>query len=441
MSNSSARQIHLGLFLQTVGHHVAGWRHPEAKGDNLDFNFIRGLAEIAEGAKFDMVFLADGLTSTPDAHPSMVVRFDPVGLHHALAQVTHRIGLVATSSTTYNEPYYVARSFASLDHISQGRAAWNIVTTSYERTAANFSRGPHPDHAQRYEIAEEFVSVVQDLWDSWEDDAFVRNKQTGEYFIAEKQHAINHQGRFFSVKGPLNVARPPQGHPVLVQAGSSEPGQALAARKADIVFTAQQTLEEAQQFYRELKSQVAAAGRDPSQVAVMPGVFPIVGQSAEHARERLEQLQQWADESNALSLLSERLGTDISGYPLDGPLPEDLPVSEQIKSRSQLLIRLARRDKLTLRQLYHLVAGARGHRILLGTPEQIADGLQEWFEQEAADGFNIMPAYFPAGLTDFTQQVVPILQRRGLFRRDYSGQTLREHLGLARPAWRVPGGR
>ncbi|WP_186122266.1 LLM class flavin-dependent oxidoreductase [Burkholderia gladioli] len=434
-SAAERRQMRLGLFLQGAGHHVAGWRHPEAESGSENFELLRRVVQTAERAKFDMVFLADGLTSGPDAHPSMAQRFEPLTLLSALAMHTTHIGLAATASTTYSEPYHLARVFASLDRLSGGRAAWNVVTTSYDRTAANFTRGNHPDHAERYEMAGEFVDVVKGLWDSWDEDAVIRDKARGVYFDPAKVHALDHEGRFFRIKGPLNASRPPQGHPVVIQAGSSGPGQDLAARIAEVVFTAQQTLEEAQVFYRDLKGRLAKFGRAGQALHVMPGVFPVIGRTEREAREKYEQLQQWIDTSGALSLLSDRLGHDVSRYPLDGPLPE-LPESDQLKSRAKLLTDLARRENLTLRQLYYLVAGARGHRIVLGTAGQVADALEEWFTQDAADGFNIMPPYFPGGLDDFVEQVVPELQRRGLFRTEYAGSTLREHLGLPRPASR-----
>ncbi|WP_369056749.1 LLM class flavin-dependent oxidoreductase, partial [Burkholderia gladioli] len=423
-SAAERRQMRLGLFLQGAGHHVAGWRHPEAESGSENFELLRRVVQTAERAKFDMVFLADGLTSGPDAHPSMAQRFEPLTLLSALAMHTTHIGLAATASTTYSEPYHLARVFASLDRLSGGRAAWNVVTTSYDRTAANFTRGNHPDHAERYEMAGEFVDVVKGLWDSWDEDAVIRDKARGVYFDPAKVHALDHEGRFFRIKGPLNASRPPQGHPVVIQAGSSGPGQDLAARIAEVVFTAQQTLEEAQVFYRDLKGRLAKFGRAGQALHVMPGVFPVIGRTEREEREKYEQLQQWIDTSGALSLLSDRLGHDVSRYPLDGPLPE-LPESDQLKSRAKLLTDLARRENLTLRQLYYLVAGARGHRIVWGTAGQVADALEEWFTQDAADGFNIMPPYFPGGLDDFVEQVVPELQRRGLFRTEYAGSTLR----------------
>jgi FMN-dependent oxidoreductase (nitrilotriacetate monooxygenase family) len=425
------KQMHLGLFLQGAGHHVSGWRHPDAEAGSENFDLLRRVAKQAEDAKFDMVFLADGLTSGVDAHPSMVARFEPLTLLSALAMVTDKIGLAATASTTYGEPYHTARAFASIDHLSHGRAAWNIVTTSYARTANNFSKS-HPEHDERYAVAEEFVDVVRGLWDSWEDDAFPKDKENGVYADPNKVHVLNHAGKYYSVQGPLNIPRSPQGHPVLIQAGSSGPGQDLAARIADIVFTAQQSLAEAQAFYASLKDRVVKAGRNPDSVAVMPGFMPVIGDSFEDAAEKLKELNRWTDIKSAMPLLEERIGHSLADYDLDGPLP-DLPISDQLRSRAELLRDLARRENLTIRDLALRVAAGRGHHIVLGTAEQIADRMQEWFEGKAADGFNVMPPYFPGGLEDFNRQVVPILQDRGLFRTEYTGSTLRDHLNIARP--------
>jgi len=425
------KQMHLGLFLQGAGHHVSGWRHPDAEAGSENFDLLRRVAKQAEDAKFDMVFLADGLTSGVDAHPSMVARFEPLTLLSALAMVTDKIGLAATASTTYGEPYHTARAFASIDHLSHGRAAWNIVTTSYARTANNFSKS-HPEHDERYAVAEEFVDVVRGLWDSWDDDAFPKDKENGVYADPNKVHVLNHAGKYYSVQGPLNIPRSPQGHPILIQAGSSGPGQDLAARIADIVFTAQQSLAEAQAFYASLKDRVVKAGRNPDSVAVMPGFMPVIGNSFEDAAEKLKELNRWTDIKSAMPLLEERIGHGLADYDLDGPLP-DLPISDQLRSRAELLRDLARRENLTIRDLALRVAAGRGHHIVLGTAEQIADRMQEWFEGKAADGFNVMPPYFPGGLEDFNRQVVPILQDRGLFRTEYTGSTLRDHLNIARP--------
>ncbi|MBZ9605482.1 LLM class flavin-dependent oxidoreductase [Phyllobacterium chamaecytisi] len=428
---TTKREIHLGLFLQGAGHHVSGWRHPRAEAGSENFNLLRRVAQMAEAAKFDMVFLADGLTSGADAHPSTIARFEPLTLLAALAVVTDRIGLAATSSTTYGEPYHVARAFSSIDHLSHGRAAWNIVTTSYARTANNFTKS-HPEHDERYAVAEEFVDVVRGLWDSWDDDAFIKDKGNGIYADPAKLHILDHKGKYFSVKGPLNIPRAPQGHPILIQAGSSGPGQDLAARTADVVFTAQQSIEEAQAFYKGLKERVVRGGRQANDVAVMPGFLPVIGRTSAEAAEKLAQLDQWTDLKSGMPLLEERIGHSLADYDADGPLP-DLPISDQLRSRAELLTALARRETLTIRQLALRVAAGRGHHIVLGTPVEIADRLQQWFDGYAADGFNIMPPFFPEGLEDFTQLVVPILQERGLFRTDYQGSTLRDHLGLRRP--------
>lgn len=425
--------MHLGLFLQGAGHHVSGWRHADAESGSENLDLLLRVVKAAEAAKFDMVFLADGLTSGVDAHPSMIARFEPLTLLGALAIVTERIGLAATASTTYGEPYHLARAFASIDHLSHGRAAWNIVTTSYARSANNFSKS-HPEHDARYAIAEEFVEVVRGLWDSWADDAFPKDKERGVYADPAKVRVLDHAGKYYSVKGPLNIPRSPQGHPVLIQAGSSGPGQDLAARAADIVFTAQASLPEAQAFYRSLKARVAGFGRDPASVAVMPGFLPVVGRSLKEASEKLSELDRWTPIASAMPLLEERIGHSLSAYDLDGPLP-DLPISDQLRSRAELLTELARREGLTIRQLALRVAAGRGHHIVLGTASDVADRMQEWFASGAADGFNVMPPYFPAGLDDFVTEVVPILQERGLFRTEYEGTTLRDHLGIARPAW------
>jgi FMN-dependent oxidoreductase (nitrilotriacetate monooxygenase family) len=351
----------------------------------------------------------------------------------ALAAVTEHVGLVATASTSFNEPYHIARKFASLDHISGGRAGWNLVTSSNEHEAKNFNRDKHFDHAERYERAIEFAEVVGGLWDSWEDDAFLRDKDQGRFFDPERRHVLDHKGRFFQVRGPLNVARSPQGHPVVVQAGSSEAGRDLAARTAEVIFTAQQTLEDAIDFYSDVKGRLAQYGRHPCDLKILPGVFPIVGRSESEAREKFEQLQALIDPKVGLALVSGLTGGfDLSGYPLDGPIPE-LPETNASKSRQLLTLELARRENLTIRQLYLRVAGARGHWQLVGTPAQIVDQLEERFVKGGADGYNVMPPVLPAGLDDFVELVIPELRRRGLFRSEYEGRTLRDNLGLRRP--------
>ena len=434
------RQLKLGLFLQETGHHVAGWRHPQAPADaGRDFRHQAELARLAESAKFDLVFIQDSYAmrgiNNPDAlsGTARALTWDPITALSALAMVTEHIGLVGTATTTYNEPYTIARQFACLDHISAGRAGWNLVTSNNEAEALNFSRDIHAAHGDRYARASEFLDVVKGLWDTWEDDAFIDDKQNGRLFDPAKLHPLNHRGDHFSVRGPLTVARPPQGHPVLVQAGSSETGKDLGARGADVIFTAQQHLADAQAFYTDMNRLIEKAGRRRGDLVIMPGLAPIVGKTRQEAEDKYAQLQEAVPTAVGLATLATTLGeVDLSAYPLDGPLP-DLPPANGPQSRRQLLIDLARRENLTIRQLYLRVVGARGHLTLIGTAEDIADTMQTWLEEGAADGFNIMPAHFPVGLKDFVDLVVPELQRRGLFRREYSGRTLREHLGLSRP--------
>lgn len=432
--SQTLQQMRLGLFIQAAGHHASGWRYPGAESGSENFALIKKLTLAAERACLDMVFFGDKLVTSPQEHPSMIVRFEPLTLLGSLASITEKIGLAATASTTYGEPYTVARQFGTLDHISSGRAAWNVVTTGYD-SAANFSRATHPNHDLRYEVAEEFVDVVRGLWDSFDDDAYVRDAEAGVYLDADKMHRLEHRGQHFSIDGPLNLTRSPQGHPVLIQAGSSGPGMTLAARIAEVVFTAQQDIETARQFYSDLKRQVVAQGRNPAHCLVMPGIMPILGATAAEAQANFERLQQWTNIDNALTLVGERLGQDVRGLDLDQPLP-GLPLPENMKSRARLLMDMSHRDGLTLRQICNLVAGARGHKIVVGTPEQVADEMIAWFEGEAADGFNLMPSHFPEGLELFISGVLPILRQRGMFRHEYSGSTLREHLGLPRPAHR-----
>ncbi|MCZ2495404.1 NtaA/DmoA family FMN-dependent monooxygenase [Xylophilus sp. Kf1] len=433
------KQFKLGAFLMQTGHHIAGWRHPDAQSDaGVNFRHYAQVARRAEAAKFDAVFLADGVAVRNDnldalARTARSDQFEPLTLLSALAAVTERIGLIATVSTSYHEPFNVARKFASLDQISGGRAGWNLVTSATTAEAQNFNRDTQFAHADRYRRAAEFHDVVTGLWDSWEDDAFIRNKETGVYLDTNKLHPLNHKGAHFQVRGPLNVARSPQGRPVVVQAGASEDGRDLAARTAEVIFVAHQTFEEAQAFYSDIKGRVQQYGRHMDDVKVMPGIFPVVGRTQAEAEEKFEQLQSLIDPVVGVSLLSGITGGfDLSGYPVDGPLPE-LPPTEGPQSRQRLLLDLARRDGLTIRQLYLRIAGARGHQQVIGTPATIADQLQQWFEEGGADGFNIMSPWFPGGLDDFIEGVLPELRRRGLFRTEYEGRTLREHLGLARP--------
>ncbi|SDH06143.1 LLM class flavin-dependent oxidoreductase [Nonomuraea jiangxiensis] len=433
------RKLHLNAFLMGVGHHEAAWRHPGAEPARLtDVRHYQELARIAERGKLDSVFLADGLALGSVRHNALG-RLEPLTLLSALAAVTDHVGLIATVSTTYNEPFHVARKFASLDHISGGRAGWNIVTSAGAAEARNFGI-ERPEHARRYARAGEFLEVVRKLWDSWEDDAILGDRAGGLYADTDKIHPIDHEGEHFAVSGPLNTSRPPQGHPLLVQAGSSEDGKEFAARNADAVFTAQQTLREAQEFYADLKRRVAAHGRDPDELLVLPGISPIIG-STERAALRLEkELEDLIIPAYGLAQLSHMTGIELTADALDEQLP-DVPVeTEGAQSRRKLVVDLARREHLTVRQLLNRLAGGRGHRVVAGTPEQIADQLQEWFFSGAADGFNIMPPILPGGLADFVDHVVPELQARGLFRNEYEGRTLRENYGLPRPLSRYAAG-
>lgn len=437
------RQLHLGLFIQETGHHIAGWRVAGAAANaSRDFRHQIELAKLAEAACFDLLFIQDSyaMRGANDLralqHTARATHWDPLTALSALAMVTERIGLVGTATTTYNEPYTIARHFASLDHISQGRAGWNLVTSNNEAEALNFSRDQHAVHGDRYARAEEFLSVVKGLWDTWDDDAFVEAKEAGQFFDPAKLHVLNHQGEHFSVKGPLTLARPPQGHPVLVQAGSSETGKRLGATTADVIFSAQQNLEAGQAFYSSMKALAVQAGRDPDHLLIMPGLMPVVAATDAEAQSKFQALQDQVRPEVGLATLATTLGeVDLSGYDLDGPLPE-LPEANGPKSRRQLLIDMARRENLSIRQLYQRVVGARGHLTVVGTPQHLADVMENWLDEHAADGFNIMPAHLPVGLSDFTELVIPELQRRGLFRTYYEGTTLREHLGLVRPGSR-----
>ncbi|EKG34778.1 LLM class flavin-dependent oxidoreductase [Pseudomonas syringae] len=439
--STTARQMKLGAFLMATGHHVAAWRHPEVPADaGLDFKHYRHVARVAEAAKFDALFVADSVAAATGDIASRMARsdhFEPLTLLSALSAVTEHIGLIATATTTYNEPYHVARKFASLDHLSGGRAGWNLVTSDAAAEAQNFGRAEHVGHAERYSRAREFHQVVTGLWDSWADDAFTRDKASGEYYDPAKMNVLDHQGEHFRVKGPLNVARSPQGQPVVVQAGSSEVGRDLAAQTAEVVFTAQTSLASAQAFYADLKGRLSTYGRAVDSLKIMPGVFIVVAETEALANAKFESFQELVEPQVGVALLGRMLGNfDLSGYPLDGPLPE-LPLTDSgQRSRQKLLTELADQENLTLAQLGRRIAGGRGHYSLIGTPEQIADELQRWFEQGAADGFNVLVPHLPGGLEDVAQLLVPELQRRGLFRTEYEGTTLRENLGLQRPAYR-----
>jgi N-acetyl-S-(2-succino)cysteine monooxygenase len=430
------RQMNLNLFIMSVGHHEAAWRHPETHPERVtDIRYYQELARTAERARLDSIFLADGLATWGRANHSIIGGLEPFTFLAAVGAVTERIGLIGTVSTTYNEPFHVARKFASLDHISNGRAGWNIVTSGSELEAQNFSREEHLAHARRYHRANEFVDVTKSLWDSWDDDARIINKESGLYADVDKVRSIDHRGEWFSVKGPLNVPRPPQGYPLLVQAGASDDGREFAAQHAEAIFTAQQTLADAREFYSDVKARALKYGRDPDQIKILPGISATIGATEAEAKEKEEFLHSFINFSRGLGMLGMFLKVEPSTIDLDGPVPP-LPPVEQVngmKSRTQLISDLAIRENLTVRELIRRLAGGRGHRTFAGTPVQVADQLEEWFTQGAADGFNIMPPILPGGLNDFVDLVVPELQRRGLFRTEYTGTTLREHYGLSRP--------
>jgi FMN-dependent oxidoreductase (nitrilotriacetate monooxygenase family) len=430
------RHLHLNAFLMGTGHHEAAWRLPDSRPeDTLTAEHYVRLAQIAEAGKLDSIFFADGLAVSRNVRYNAQNNLEPITLLAAIAVLTSRIGLIATASTTYHEPFQLARKFASLDHISRGRAGWNIVTSAGEDEALNFNRTARPAHEDRYARATEFVEVVQRLWDSWDDDARVLDKAGGIYADTAHIKAIEHVGEHFQVRGPLNIPRPVQGHPLLVQAGSSETGREYAARFAEAVFTAQQTLVEGQAFYADLKGRLAHYGRRPDDVKILPGICAVLGGTEAEAKAKEAEINGLINPEYGVDQLSRMLEHDVSGYPLDGPLPV-LPGEDAIsghKSRFTLVTDLARRDNLTIRQLIQRLAGGRGHRVFAGTPEQVADEIETWFTGGAADGFNVMPPSLPGGLEDFVDHVVPLLQRRGLFRTDYTGTTLRDHYGLARP--------
>lgn len=437
-------QMSLGAVLSPTTAHIAGWRHPDAVSNaGATFDFYRRAAETAEAAKLDFVFLANELCA-PEAPPELMsldplmYRYEPITLTSALAVSTQRIGIVVTQTTTYNEPYHIARKLASIDHLSNGRLGWNLVTSYVEAEAKNFNLSEHARYADRYARAAEFFEVAAGLWDSWDDDAFVLDKESGRYFDPAKMHQLNHKGEHFTVAGPLNVRRSPQGRPVLVQAGASEPGLDLAARLAETTFTAQRTLESGQAYYRDLKGRMAAYGRSPESLRVIAGVFPIVGGTMEEAQRKYDELQELILPQIGLTRLSQLIGFDVTELPLDQPLPNVIPETNSYQSRQQLIVEMARRENLTLRELYLKVVTAYGHRTVVGTPETVADALEEWWHGHAADGFMVMPPTLPAGIDDFTAGVVPELRRRGLFRDDYEGDTLRSHLGLERPERGAP---
>lgn len=433
------KQLHLNLFIYSRGHHEAAWRHPRAsKRSLMDIEHYIECAQKAEAAHFDSIFLADVLNLPPDVDSSARVWLEPITALGAIAHATSRIGLIATASTTHTEPFNLARQFCSLDHISRGRIGWNIVTSFSMAGSRNFGGGGRLSHADRYDIGEEFVSLAKALWDSWSDDAVVDDPQRGVFVRKDRVREVGHKGENFDVAGPLNLPRGPQGWPVLVQAGSSDTGRAFAARHAEAVFTAHIQKSTAQEFYRDIKARVAEAGRAPDQILVLPGISAMIGGTEVEANRLQQELDELADPKIGLTRLSDRFdGHDFSAIKLDQVLrPEDFPDpadNQSSRGRTELIVGAVRRERITMRQLLAKLAGARGHFVIAGTPEQVADVIEDWVDSGAADGFNVMPPVLPWMLDAFTQEVVPILKRRGRFRAGYEGRTLRDHYGLHRP--------
>ncbi|HEX3984312.1 MAG TPA: LLM class flavin-dependent oxidoreductase [Acidisoma sp.] len=431
------KQLHLGAFMRPVGIHTAWWRYPSAFADaNFNLKHYVRFIQTLERGRFDAFFMADHLAvlnMSMDAlkRSGTVTSFEPLTLLSALAMVTERIGLIATASTTFDEPFHIARRFASLDYISDGRAGWNIVTTANPDAALNFGRDDMMEHDARYDRAREFYDVVTGLWDSWADDAWLRDKDSGIFFDPAKMHVLAHKGEHLTVRGPLNIARPVQGWPVIVQAGASEAGRQIAAETAEVIFGSSRTMEDGQRFYADVKGRMKAIGRDPDSLKILPGVLVIAGRTRQEAEEKKRLLDSLVHPESGLPNLSMRLGVDASQFDLDGPLPE-IPETNASQSGRATLVDLARRENLTVRQLAQFVGGYGGLQ-MMGTAEEIADQMQAWLETEASDGFNVMFHSVPEGIDDFVDVVVPELQRRGIFRKEYEGATLRDHLGLKRP--------
>lgn len=437
------RQMKLGLSIRYLGYHVGAWRHPDVPSDGSSlFRSFLDVVQTAERAKFDMVFLADGIGVRLSDRPQGSLRkshhnveLEPLTLLSALAPLTQTIGLVATASTTYNEPYHIARKYGSLDQISGGRAAWNVVTSWSDQEAWNFSMSKQLDYDTRYERAHEFVDVVTGLWDSWDEDAFLLNKETADFYDEQKLHVLDHVGKHFSVRGPLTVRRSPQGRPVLVQAGVSEPGQQIAAEYCDMVFMAKNDLKSAQDYYTSVKGRLEAFGRKKTDLLMMLGLTPIVGRTRAEAQEKFEELEALIDPLVGLQMLYRSFG-DLSHLPLDGPVPKPDLDQVGLKSSAQMYYDLAQKQGLTIRQLYKKVSMAQEHKTVVGTAADVVDEMESWFEQGAADGFNITPTHLPHTIDDFVSLVLPELRRRGRFRDDYEGRTLRDNLGLPAPASR-----
>ncbi|MEK0317659.1 LLM class flavin-dependent oxidoreductase [Cohnella sp. 56] len=430
---TTRKKLKFGAIIHGVGGNISAWRHPEIPADaSVSLPFYVKAAQKAEEGLFDLVFIADGLYINEKSIPHFLNRFEPITILSALAAVTKKIGLVGTLSTSYSEPFTVARQFGSLDQISGGRAGWNVVTSPLEGSARNYGKTEHPSHDERYKIAEEYLEVARGLWDSWEDDAFVRDKASGVFFEPSKMHRLNHKGRYFSVEGPLNIARSEQGQPVIFQAGSSESGKSLAAKEADAVFTGQENLEEAKAFYRDVKDRAVGFGRSRDDIVILPGIGPIIGRTQEEAERKYEEIANLVSIDKALDYLGRFFDHhDFSQYPLDEPFPDIGDIgSNSFRSGTDKIKRDAREQGLTLREVALRAATPRGQ--FIGTPERIADLIQQWHEEEAADGFIIHSA-FPSGLDDFVELVVPLLQARGLYRTEYEAETLRGNLGVPIP--------
>ena len=435
--STQPRQLRLGAFMRPVTIHTGAWRYPGAYPDaNFNFAHMKRFAQTLERGRFDAFFMADHLAvlNMPVAslkRSHTVTSFEPMTLLPALAAVTEHLGLIATASTTFDAPYHVARRFASLDHISGGRAGWNLVTTSNPDAALNFGLEEHVEHDERYRRAREFFDVVTGLWDSWADDALIRDVESGIFFDPDKLHVLDHKGKYYSVRGPLNIARPVQGWPVIVQAGSSEAGRQIAAESAEAVFTAQTTLAEGQRFYADVKGRMEKLGRSRDHMKILPAAFVVVGDTLDEALEKRARLDTFVHYDSGIASLSIALGHDVSGFDPDGPLPE-IPESNASRTSRQRVVEWAERDNLTIRQLAQRIGGYSGLE-MVGTPAMIADQMEAWLVGEGSDGFNVMFSHLPGGLDDFVDKVIPELQRRGIFRREYEGATLRENLGLPRP--------
>ena len=432
------RQLRLGAFMRPVSIHTAAWRYPGGTPDaNFNLKALVQYAQTLERGKFDAFFMADHLAVLNMPMEALkrsatVTSFDPLTLLPALAMATRHLGLIATASTTFEPAYTIARRFASLDHISEGRAGWNLVTTSNPDAALNFGMDDQMPHAERYARAREYFDVVTGLWDSWADDAFIRDVESGIYFDPARLHVLDHKGKYLKVRGPLNIARPVQGWPVVVQAGASDAGRQLAAETAEVVFAAGGPLKGAQEFYADVKARMARVGRNPDHIKILPGAFVVVGDSLDEAKEKRARLDSLVNYDSGIAAVSIALGIDARKFDPDKPLPDDIPETQASKSGRDRVIELGKRENLTVRQIAGRLGGYGGLG-MVGTPQMIADQMEEWLVGEACDGFNVMFPYLPGGLDDFVDKVVPELQRRGLFRKEYEGKTLRENLGLPRP--------